>query len=75
VTHFGKISPLRLAEKLAANYLGDKSKLEHLYLLTCAAGLSINNKPSLAKQLVQMLVKKGFTNLNEDQDAPNVSFG
>lgn len=63
ITGFGKLSPAMLAEKIAANYLGEKHKLEHLYLLTCAGGLSVNKQPCLAKKLTQALFERGFTAL------------
>jgi hypothetical protein len=56
-------SPQQLADEIAKKYEGSKTNLTEFYLLSCEAGLSINEKPSFAEEFAKKMFDKGFTAL------------
>jgi len=56
----GGLSADRLAEAIAFRYAKNKAALEHVYLVSCEAGLWYEGKPPLAKAIAEALVRQGF---------------
>ena len=63
-TRIGDRTPLELAKDFSRMFdTKDKSQLQHIYLISCEAGMSIDNKPSLAQKFAKAMHGQGFTNI------------
>lgn len=59
----GGYTPSQLATLFEQKLKGRETSLQHLYLISCEAGLSADGKPSLAQTLFAEMKKRGFANL------------
>ncbi len=56
----GDQSPKALVAKLAKLYGDNKAQAQHIYLISCEAGLRVNNNPPIAANFLNACKQKGF---------------